>query len=102
MGGHAHTRLRSPNAWSMRTTGGKYLSARGTPAGFAPCVRGYGRAQSSTGGPWAGGGGGPAERTLVDRPLPPLDRGDLVADRDHRVTEPIDLRLRLRLRRLDH
>src|SRR5215475_10131578 len=26
MGGHAHTRLRSPYAWSIRDTGGQYLS----------------------------------------------------------------------------
>ena len=33
--GHEHTRFRSPNAPSMRRTGGQYLSAADTPAGKA-------------------------------------------------------------------
>lgn len=32
-GGQEQTRFRSPNAWSMRRTGGQYLSAAETPAG---------------------------------------------------------------------
>src|SRR5215831_6720516 len=46
-GGHAQTRLRSPNAWSIRPTGGQYLSAIPPPPGCAPTRRGYGRDQSS-------------------------------------------------------
>ena len=38
-GGQAQTRLRSPYAWSMRPTGGQYLSGSG-PVGNTPTSRG--------------------------------------------------------------
>ena len=37
-GGHEQTRLRSPYAWSMRATGGQYLSGS-WPAGNTPSSR---------------------------------------------------------------
>ncbi len=39
---------------------------------------------------------------VLDRPLPFLDAPDLVADRDHRVAESIELGQVLRLGGLDH
>ena len=38
-GGQAHTRLRSPNAPSMRRTGGQYFESRSTPGGNAAVCR---------------------------------------------------------------
>src|SRR6185369_10723256 len=46
-------------------------------------------------------------RSVLERIVLPvhaalLDRADLLADRDHRVAEAVELRLRFALRRLDH
>ena len=38
-GGHAHTRLRSPYAWSMRRTGAQYLLRTSECTGYTACSR---------------------------------------------------------------
>jgi hypothetical protein len=42
------------------------------------------------------------QHAVRDRDLPGLDRGDLLADRDHGVAEPVDLAEVLTLGGLDH
>ena len=100
-GGHAHTRLRSPYAWSMRRTGGQYLLRTSECTGYTAFSREYGCVHS------------PAidrlrrvrgvhERVVVRRPLPRRDGERLGADRDHRLDEAVELGEVLGLGRLDH
>ena len=87
----------------MRLTGGQYLSARHRRAARERRVlAGVGRGPTSSTHDVGRGVRRVAQRAVVDRPLPRLDRADLVADRDHRVAEAVELGEVLRLGRLDH
>ena len=98
-------RLRSPNAPSMRLTGGQYLSGPEQPGRRRPRERGLlARVRARPLGDHDVGRGmrRVAQRTVVDRPLPRLDGPDLVADGDHRVAEAVELGEVFRFGRLDH
>ena len=98
-GGQAQTRLRSPYAWSMRATGGQYLSGS-TPAGKTAELARVGAVPLADERP--GGVRRAAQRGVLGAPLPRADPVDLGPDRDHRVAEPVDLGEVLGLGRLDH
>ncbi len=98
-GGQAQTRLRSPYAWSIRATGGQYLSGS-TPVGKTPDLAGVGAVPLADQRPR--GVRGVAQRRVLGAPGPGLHLGDLLADGDHRVAEAVDLGEVLGLGRLDH
>ena len=101
IGGQVHTRLRSPKALSIRPTVGQTLCSR--------------TARDGIGRPLARIGAVPAvgdhllqrvrrvrEQVVLPVGAALLDLADLLANRDHRVAEAVELLLRLALGRLDH
>ena len=86
----------------MRLTGGQYLSRRiDADRERGELAASTARSQSSA-TTSAAGCGAWRSGLVVDRPLPRSTRADLVADRDHRVAEAVELGEVLRLGRLDH
>ena len=86
----------------MRLTGGQYLCAGSTAPGNAASLARV-RAGPLVERPRRRPGAGAWRSGLsLDRPLPSLDRVDLLADGDHRVAEPVELGEVLGLGGLDH
>ena len=98
-GGQEQTRLRSPYAWSIRATGGQYLSGSTPAREDGRLAR---RRRGPTRRPAPARCAGRRAAGCPRRSTPPPRPGRSRADRDHRVAEPVELAEVLGLGRLDH